>query len=123
MRSSYSAGASPLRHLIQDLPSLTLGLSLFGETYQGDLARPLYRHGQYTLVLQTIPGDAPRNNASAFRQKVPQQTDILKIDRRVVDTKSARLTALKKSTASSTAITTLSSFHVCLRQVQLFVFV
>jgi hypothetical protein len=117
----HAAGRSATWFKIHHI--LSLGLSLFRKTDQCDLARPLHRHGQDTLVLQTIPGDAPGHNASAFRQKVPQQSDILEIDRRLVDAKPAGLAPLKKSPAASTAITTFSSFHACLRLLRLYVFV
>jgi hypothetical protein len=113
-------GRSPTCFKAQQI--LSLILSFFGKTNQGDLARTLYRHGQHALVLQTIPGNAPRHNTSAFRQKVSQQTDILKIDRRFIDAKPAGLATLKKTTASPTAITTFCSFHACLRLL-LFVFI
>jgi hypothetical protein len=111
--------------LIQDSPHPIPRLSLFGKTNQRDLARPFHRYGQNALMLQTIPGDSPRHDPSTLRQKVPQQTDIFKIDRRFINAKSTGLAALKKPPTSPSAIPigTFSSFHARLRLLRLFVLV
>jgi hypothetical protein len=74
-------------------------------------------------VLQAISGNAAWDDSSALSQKIPQQADILEVNRRLIDTKPARLAALKKPTASASAIPAISSFHTRLRLLQLFVFV
>ncbi|ULA69415.1 MAG: hypothetical protein LZF62_430087 [Nitrospira sp.] len=74
-------------------------------------------------MLQAIAGNTARDDSSPFRQKIPQQANILEINRGFIDTKPARFTALKKPTAAPSAVPTISSFHDRLRLLQLFVFV
>jgi hypothetical protein len=74
-------------------------------------------------MLQAIPGDTSGDNPSSFGQKIPQQPHILEINRGLIDAKPARLAALEKPAAAPPAITTISSFHIRLRLLQLFVFV
>jgi hypothetical protein len=109
--------------LIQHSPKLSPALSLFRETDQGDLASPLHRHRQHTLMLQAIAGNATGNNSSTLGQKIPQQADILEINRCLIHAKPAGLAALKKSATAPSAVSTISSFHDRLRLLELFVFV
>jgi hypothetical protein len=74
-------------------------------------------------VLQAIPGDTSWHNPTPLGQKIPQQPDILKINRGLIDAKPARLATLEKPAASTPAITAISSFHTRLRLLRLFVFV
>jgi hypothetical protein len=75
-------------------------------------------------MLQAIAGNATGNNSSTFGQKIPQQADILEINRCFIDAKPAWLAALKKPTASApSAVSTISSFHDRLRLLHLFVIV
>jgi hypothetical protein len=75
------------------------------------------------LVLQAIAGNTARHDPAPLGEKIPQQADILEINRGFIDAKPARLPALKKSTAAPSAVSTISSFHDRLRLLQLFVFV
>jgi hypothetical protein len=75
------------------------------------------------LVLQAIAGNAAWDNPSPLGQKIPQEADVLEINRGFVDAKPARFPALKKPTAAPSAVSTISSFHDRLRLLQLFVFV
>ena len=63
---------------------------------------PLDCHGQFTLMAHTVSGNPARDNPPPFRQKIPQQTGILEIDRRLIQTKPAGTPALEQPPASAT---------------------
>jgi hypothetical protein len=62
---------------------------------------PLDGSRQFALMPHTIAGDTPRNDTTPLSEKVPQQTDIFKIDRPFVDTKSTGPAALEKPPATT----------------------
>jgi hypothetical protein len=71
----------------------------------------LDRHGQLSLMAEAIARDPTRHDPAALRQKISQEPDIFEIDRRLIETESARLAPLKESTSA----TTRCSLHTCLR--------
>jgi hypothetical protein len=58
---------------------------------------------------QTIAGNSAGNDASALRQKIPQEPNVFKIDGAFFDAKPTRAATLKKSAASTTASAIASS--------------
>jgi hypothetical protein len=60
---------------------------------------------QFTLMAETIAGNAARNNASPLRQKIPQESHVLEINGAFLDTKPAGSAALKKPPGAATAAT------------------
>ena len=71
--------------------------SLFCKTDQRNMAGPLHRYGQLSLMPQAIARNPSGNDAPAFGQKIPQQPDVLEVNRRLIDTESAWLAPLKDS--------------------------
>jgi hypothetical protein len=90
---------------------------------------PLDRRRQLALMAEAIARNPARDDASALRQKIPQETDILEINGAFLDAKPAGPAPLKESSAAS-AITPPAStpatfaFHNIPRQLlRFFVFV
>jgi hypothetical protein len=76
--------------------------SLFGKADQRDMARPFDRDGQFPLMTKAITRNSARHDSAAFRQKIPQESDILEVNRRLVDTEPARLAPLKEPPSATT---------------------
>ena len=65
---------------------------------------------QLTLMPQTITGNPPWDDSTPLGQEIPQQSDVLEVDRTFLNTKPAGPATLKKPPASSTpALTTTST--------------
>jgi hypothetical protein len=66
------------------------------------MAGPFDRDGQFPLVTETIAGNPARHNPSALRQKIAQESDILEVNRCLIDTEPARLAPLKEPSSAAT---------------------
>jgi hypothetical protein len=77
------------------------------------MSGPLDCDCQFTLMPHAVSGNPARDNASALRQKISEKSGILEIDRRLLNTKPARPSALKQP-ASASATFAVIPFHHCL---------
>src|SRR5262245_57228508 len=75
---------------------------------------PLDCRRQLALMAETIARNPPRDDAPALRQKIAQESDVLKINGAFFNTKPTRPAPLEKASASSatavTSSTTASAF-------------
>jgi hypothetical protein len=68
---------------------------LFREREERNGSRPLDRHRGFPLMPHAVTRDPPRNDPAPFRQKIPQETDVLEVNRQFLVAKPAYAPALK----------------------------